>query len=180
MKTEPQKEHLWLHKLLGEWTSEMPAPNDPKDKCSGTESVRKLGDLWVLCEGRGEMPGGGTAHMLMTLGYDSQKKRYVGTWVGSMMTWMWIYEGSLDAAQKVLTLNSEGPQFTPEGTLVEGKLARYRDVIEFKSDDHRLLTSHVLGDDGNWSQFMEAHYRRKEHRADEPEKESDHAIHDLS
>src|SRR5688500_19643938 len=51
--------------------------------------------------------------------------------------------------------------------------ARYRDVIEFKSDDHRLLTSHVLGDDGNWSQFMEAHYRRKEHRADEPEKESD-------
>jgi len=178
MKTEPQKEHLWLHKLLGEWTTEMPAPGDSKEKCTGTESVRKLGDLWVLCEGRGEMPGGGIAHMLMTLGYDTQKKRYVGTWVGSMMTWMWIYEGSLDAAQRVLTLNSEGPQFTPEGNLVEGKLAKYRDVIEFKSDDHRVLTSHVLGEDGKWNQFMEAHYRRKAQAA-EPKRKSEHALHDL-
>jgi hypothetical protein len=24
----------------------------------------------------------------------------------------------------------------------DGKIAKYRDVIEFKSDDHRLLTSH--------------------------------------
>jgi hypothetical protein len=95
-----------------------------------------------------------------------------------MMTWMWIYEGSLDAAQKVLTLNSEGPQFTPEGNVVEGKLAKYRDVIEFKSDDHRVLTSHVLGDDGTWSQFMEAHYRRKEQVA-ESKRKSEHALHDL-
>jgi hypothetical protein len=91
---------------------------------------------------------------------------------------MWIYEGSLDAAQKVLTLNSEGPQFTPEGSLVEGKFAKYRDVIEFKSDDHRVLTSHVLGDDGKWNQFMEAHYRRKEQAA-ERKRKSEHALHDL-
>ena len=29
-----------------------------------------------------------------------------------------------------------------------GKMAQYRDVIEFKSDDHRVMTSHALGDDG--------------------------------
>jgi hypothetical protein len=34
-------------------------------------------------------------------------------------------------------------------------------VIEFKSDDHRVLTSHILGDDGEWHQFMTAHYRRR-------------------
>jgi hypothetical protein len=118
--------------------------------------VRSLGDLWVLCEGSGEMPGGGTATTLMTLGYDPQKARYVGTWVGSMMTFLWMYDGSLDAAQTTLTLESEGPSFT-----AEGKLAKYRDVIELKGDDHRVLTSHVLGDDGTWNSFMTSHYRRK-------------------
>ena len=56
----------------------------------------------------------------------------------------------------MLTLNAEGPSMA-----TEGKMAKYRDVIEFKSDDHRVLTSHMLGDDGEWRQFMTAHYRRK-------------------
>ncbi len=160
MQTEPQKEHVWLKKLLGEWETEASmamGPGEPSQKTTGSETVRTLGDLWVLCEGRGEMPGGGMATMLMTLGYDPQKKRFVGTWVGSMMTWLWVYDGSLDASQKVLTLESDGPDFN-----VEGKLAKYRDVIEFKSDDHRTLTSHLLGDDGKWSApFMTVHYRRR-------------------
>ena len=49
---------------------------------SGTESVRSLGVLWFVTEGRGEIPGGGPATTSMTLGYDTQKKRYVGTWIG--------------------------------------------------------------------------------------------------
>jgi len=159
MRTEPQKEHQWLQKLVGEWTYESEAacePGKPPEKATGSESVRSLGDLWVLCEGRGEMPGGGMATTLMTLGYDPQKRQFAGTWVGSMMTHLWVYDGSLDTAERVLTLNADGPDFT-----VEGKLAKYRDVIEFKSDDHRVLTSHVLSDDGAWHEFMTAHYRRK-------------------
>lgn len=39
-------------------------------------------------------------------------------------------------------------------------MGKYRDVIELVSDDHRTLTSHVLGDDGTWRKFMTAHYRR--------------------
>ena len=61
-----------------------------------------------------------------------------------------------DAAEKVLTLNAEGPSFAGDG-----KLAKYKDAIELKSDDHRVLTSHVLGDDGKWQGFMTANYRRK-------------------
>jgi len=44
---------------------------------------------------------------------------------------------------------------------VEGKIAKYQDVIDFVSDDHRMLTSHVLGEDGKWHPFMTAHYRRR-------------------
>jgi hypothetical protein len=41
-------------------------------------------------------------------------------------------------------------------------MAKYKDVVEFKSDDHRILSSHMLGDDGKWVTFMTAHYRRKQ------------------
>jgi hypothetical protein len=40
-------------------------------------------------------------------------------------------------------------------------MARYKDVIELESDDHRLLRAHVLGDDGDWHHFMTASYRRR-------------------
>lgn len=42
----------------------------------------------------------------------------------------------------------------------EGKTTKYKDVIEFKSDDHRVLTAHALGDDGEWHGFMTTHYYR--------------------
>jgi hypothetical protein len=159
-KSVPQKEHQWLQQLVGEWTSEGEAtmePGKPAERFKGTETVRSLGGLWILGEGEGEMPcDGSTARMLLTLGYDPQRGRFVGTWVGSMMTHLWVYEGTLDAAERVLTLESEGPSMAGEG-----KLDRYRDVIEVKSDDHRVLTSYHQGDDGAWKAFMTNHYRRK-------------------
>ena len=156
-KVEPSNEHRWLAKLVGEWTSEARMSMGAEAQtCRGSESVRTLGDLWVLCEGTGDMPGCGTAKMLMTLGYDPAKRRFVGTWVGSMMTHMWVYDGTLDASQRILTLESEGPSMTGDG-----KIGRYRDVIELKSNDHRTLTSHAQGPDGSWQSFMTAEYRRR-------------------
>lgn len=157
MHVEPQKEHQWLQQLVGEWTFEhaCAAAGPPS---TGTETVRSLGGIWILCDGRFEMPGAGTGLTLMTLGYDPAKKRFVGTFIGSMMTYLWTYEGTL--AGNVLTLDAEGPGYTPEGTPT-GKMARYQDVIEITGDGQRTLTSHCLGDDGKWAQFMKAHYRRK-------------------
>lgn len=159
MEEQPQKEHRWLEKLVGEWTIETEAPVEPgkpPEKFTGTESVRSLGGFWTLSEGKGEMPGGGTATSLMTLGYDPHKKRFVGTFIASMMTYLWVYEGALDAEERALTLDAEGPDMSGEG-----KMARYQDVIEFKSDDHRVLTSRMLRDDGTWQEVVVAHYRRK-------------------
>lgn len=97
---EPQQEHQWLQKLVGEWTYETEAsmgPDQPLEKSTGTESVRSLGGLWVQCEGQGEIPEYGVVTTIMTLGYDPQQQRFVGTWVGSMMTYLWLYDGELDA-----------------------------------------------------------------------------------
>jgi Protein of unknown function (DUF1579) len=159
MNAEPQKEHKWLHRLVGEWTYETEAtmePGKPPEKCGGTERVRSLGGLWILAESQGEMPGGAPATMIMTLGYDPQKKRYVGTWIGSMMTHLWVYDGALDASERVLTLEAEGPDMVSEG-----KMVKYRDVIQLEGDDRRVLTSYMPGEDGTWQRFMTATYRRK-------------------
>jgi hypothetical protein len=158
MKTEPQQEHQWLQQLVGEWTYEAEAtmaPGQPPAKFEGSERVRSLGGLWILAEGQGEMPDCGAATTVLTLGYDQQKQRFVGTWIGSMMTHLWVYDGTLDEAGRVLTLYAEGPDMT-----TEGKMAQYKDVIEFTSEDHRMLTSYMLGEHGEWPRFMTAHYRR--------------------
>jgi hypothetical protein len=158
MKAEPRKEHQWLQQLVGEWTIEeeaMMEPGKPPEKLTGNESVRSLGGLWIVAEGKGEMPGGGMAKTMMILGYDPRKERYVGSWVGSMMTHLWLCDGTLDAVGRVLTLDTEGPMGE------EGKLGKFRDVIEILGDDHRVLTSHMLGDDGKWHEHMRTNYRRK-------------------
>jgi hypothetical protein len=54
----------------------------------------------------------------------------------------------------VLTLEAEGPSMSGEG------MAKYRDVIEFRNDDERLLRSYVLTENGEWHEFMNATYRR--------------------
>jgi hypothetical protein len=158
MDMEPQKEHQWLQKLVGEWTYESEAvegQDQPSEKMTGTERVRSLGGYWVVAEGQGSMPGGETGTTIMTLGYDPQKQRYVGTYIGSMMSTLWVYDGELDANERVLTLASDGPAMDGEG-----KMAKYKDVIEFTSEDHRVFTSHMLGEDGEWHHFMTINYRR--------------------
>jgi hypothetical protein len=156
MKAEPQKEHRWLERLVGEWEYEHEAtmgPGQPPMKSRGTESVRSLG-VWVLCEGKWQMPDGSPATMIITLGYDPAKKRFVGTFIGSMMTNLWLYDGQLEG--NVLTLDAEGPSFTDPN-----KTAKYQDIIEIVSDDHHTLSSQVQADDGQWRRFMTAHYRRR-------------------
>jgi hypothetical protein len=125
-------------------------------KFHGSEVVRSLGGLWILAEGRGEMPEGGTGTSAMTLGYDPQKGRFLGTFIGSMMTHLWIYQGSLDDGRKILTLDTEGPGILGNETT----LAKYQDAVERVSDDHRILRSRFLADDGEWHSFMTAHYHR--------------------
>jgi hypothetical protein len=158
MMAEPQQEHAWLEQLVGKWTyeskAEMGAGQEPCH-AAGSETVRSLGGLWVVGEGSGDMPDGKPATMLITLGYDPDAGVYRGTWIGSMMTHLWVYEGRLDETGKVLTLDATGPSFTEPG-----KTARYQDVITILGPDERLLTSRSLADDGTWHEFMQARYRR--------------------
>ncbi len=156
---EPQEEHMWLQKLIGEWEFEgemMMAPGHPSQKYTGKETVKPLGDLWILAEGRDISPGEGASGTSLTvLGYDTDAKRFIGIFVVSIMTHMWIYHGELDSAGKKLTLDTEGP-----GGKGPDAKAKFKDAIEVVSDDHRILTSRMQSEDGQWHQLVETHYHR--------------------
>ena len=93
-------------------------------------------------------------HSVLTLGYDSAKQKFVGTWVDSMLNHMWHYEGTLDDSGKVLTLMTEGPSFTDPN-----QTAKYKEVLELKDKDHKVFSSHVQVD-GEWVKFVTVEGKR--------------------
>ncbi|MCA9059381.1 MAG: DUF1579 domain-containing protein [Planctomycetaceae bacterium] len=156
---EPRSEHQWLQQLVGEWTFESeccPGPDEPVIRSVGHETVRSLGGLWTVGEGHGDLPGGGACETIMTLGFNPATGQFVGTFIASVMTHLWPYSGTLDETGRILTLDSEGP-----GMADGGSMAKYQDVIEFLNENHRTLTSRMLGPDGEWKTFMQAHYLRR-------------------
>lgn len=155
---KPQQEHEWLQKIVGEWTVEYEGtmgPDQPSTTWHGTESTRSFGGFWVIGEGCVQAPDCEEGRTIITLGYDPRQKRYIGSFIGAMMANMWVYSGTLDAEERVLTLDTEGPNM-----MEEGKISRFQDIMTIVDVDYRVLTSQILGDDGEWHQFMTAHYRR--------------------
>lgn len=156
MHPQPTPDHLWLKKLVGEWTTESECdmgPDKPRETMRGREIVRAVGDLWVVCEGTGSVPGGGTMTSMMTLGFDPAKGVYRGTWIGSPMTHLWVYTATRSG--DVLPLEAEGPDFSDPT-----KTQMYQDVIEFQGDDKRTLTARMPDGNGGWKEFMQSTYIR--------------------
>jgi hypothetical protein len=154
---KPRKEHEWLQQLVGEWETEGEAlvePGKPPVKTKGSESGRSLGAFWVVLENKAEFMGTPFTGIL-SLGFNPEAGKFVGTWIDSMTSTLWTYQGTLDASGKILTLETEGP--SPGDP---GKKSRYREVIEVKEKDHKVLASSVEKD-GAWTTFVTMHYRRK-------------------
>jgi hypothetical protein len=152
MELKVTDEHRWLQKLAGDWKAE-------SDEAVGgmwNETGTRVGDVFIQLDGQGDMPDGTPGRTLMTLGFDPERGKFVGSFAGSMMTHHWVYEGSLDEAKKVLTLDTEGPEWK------NGRMRRFRDIIEFEDDDRRVLRSEMLGEDGSWQEVMRATFVRQD------------------
>lgn len=151
----PVEQHQWLKKFVGEWTTEfqLTSPDGQSMKESGTESVRAVGDFWITSDMRSTFLGDPYAAVL-TLGYDPKKEKYIGTYVDSMTSLLWTYEGTLDEDKKKLTLMTEGE-------MPGGEKVKFRESHEFKSDDHRIFTSEMIGPDGEFMEMLTVHAHRK-------------------
>jgi hypothetical protein len=159
MFEKPQSEHQWLDRFVGEWTAEMEcimAPDQPPDKDTVRVTCRSLGGMWLLIESKGDAPDGGSWCNIMTLGYDPKAGHYTGTFISSMMTYLWVYSGAVDSSGTRLVLDCEGPGFD------QGRTARFEETIEWVSEDHWTFSSKVRQKDGTWRQVMTAHHRPAE------------------
>jgi hypothetical protein len=159
---KPTKEHEWLRQLEGSWAGEIDMLIDPMNpakplekplRSKFTENTTLLGGWWALAAFKGEVMGE-TFEGRGQYGYDAEKKKYVGTWIDSMMPHLWQYEGSLDPSGKVLTLEAMGPDcMNPTAQL------KYRDVHEIVDRDTRRMSSAVQRE-GKWVPMMRAELKR--------------------
>jgi Protein of unknown function (DUF1579) len=153
----PAAGHEWLNQFVGNWEYETEIfmePGKPPVKAKGSETIRSLGGFWIVADGKSEMMGTPFTSVL-TLGFDPQSKKYIGTWVDSMSSTLWKYEGSVDSTGKVLTLESEGPC-----PMKPGQIVKFNEVTEFKNKDERVFTSKMLGDDRNWNTVVRVTSKR--------------------
>lgn len=154
----PTKEHELLKQFAGEWTAvaeTVPAPGEEALKCVGTETAKMVGGYWLVSNGQAEMMGMQTSSVL-SIGYDPNKKKYIGTFLCSMDSTLWTYEGTMDESGKKLTLMTEGPS-----PLDPTQKAVFREVLELKDQDHKSFTSYMKTEDGNWQKFVTVEYERK-------------------
>ncbi len=155
---EPTEQHKWLEKFVGDWESESKGSmgeGQPEMKCTGSMKSRMLGGFWVVSEMKADMMGT-PMNGVQTIGYDVEKKQYIGTWVDSMFGHMWHYKGSVSDDGATLTLEAEGPNF-----MQPGESTLFRDIYEFKSKDHIVATSQMQTADGEWVTFLVGQVTRK-------------------
>lgn len=155
---KPTTQHQWLQRFVGKWDDQVTInmePGKPPMKAKMNETFRSLGGFWVVGEGSGVMMGQRMASNL-TIGYDPAQKKYIGTWIDSNSNYMWRYVGSVDSSGKVLTLMTTGPC-----PMKGGKIVQFKEVTEFKSNNHRVFTSSML-DEGKWTKMLtvDAHRRK--------------------
>jgi uncharacterized protein DUF1579 len=151
---QPGPEHELLKKDVGTWdaTIEMLMPPGPPSK--GTEtSVMGPGGLWLISDFKSEMMGAPFQGHGVT-GWDSSKKKYVGTWVDSMSSGISLSESTYDAAAKTATGSLEGPG--PDGQPMKMKA-----VTQYKDDDTRVFTMFMAGPDGKEAPTMRITYKRR-------------------
>ncbi|MDX2066757.1 MAG: DUF1579 family protein [Fimbriimonadaceae bacterium] len=147
--------HEFLRQFAGDWVSR---PDDVHPE-PVRESAVMIGDMFVQITGKqtsgSENSGGVPMVYQFTLGFDPEKGKVIGTFIGNMMAMMWQYEGDYDADANALVLFAHGPRFDGEpGT------ARYRDTLTLHPDGTRTLESATEQPDGTFHRFMFATYDR--------------------
>jgi hypothetical protein len=158
-KPAPLPQHQWLANMVGTWdfVSTCTGPDGSTFESVGVETVRAVGELWVVAETQAPVHCGEEFHhYIISLGFDPGKNQFVGSFISSHMPMMWHYHGELDASGTAIALDSRGPSMdNPEGE------ADYVDTYRNLGPDERELVSAVTLPDGNKVEFMKTAYRRR-------------------
>ncbi|WP_435008582.1 DUF1579 domain-containing protein [Tundrisphaera lichenicola] len=157
---KPMAEHKILAEDEGTWDATIKSfvagPDAEPMVSKGTEVNTVMpGGLWVLSKFEGSF-GDAKFEGRGQFGYDSAKKKYVGTWIDSMSPSLSILEGTYDA--KTRTMTFEGDGYDPSTkTKYTQKM-----VTTTKEDGKRVFTLYMKFDGGGDEvKFMEVEYTRR-------------------
>jgi hypothetical protein len=113
---EVTEHHKRVLSAVGEWegTITVHMPGMDPQTMPAHETVEAVGPYWAassFAAGEGAMGFTGKS----TLGYDNEKKHYVGTWIDSTTTYLTVMHGEFDAQKNALIMRWKGPNWLGDG-----------------------------------------------------------------
>lgn len=155
---KPNEEHSRLMADVGVWDAEisMVTP-DGKTASTGVEKVEKLGELWTVSNFKYEFMGV-PVQGHGTMGYDPEKKKYVGTWVESGSPYFSTLEGEYDEEKKAIVYKMQGKDEM-------GNDAEYRIITSSQDATHRSFELHAKIGEDEFMKVLDIKYIKREDEA---------------
>ena len=161
---QARKPHDQFKRLVGDWTTEMksffPDPDAPKVTKGRASFKMILGGNFVQQKFFGEVEGKKYEGIGIS-GYDTAKKKYIGTWKDSLNTGIMHTEGTYDV--KSHTLTELGEMSSPSGTMKTKNQTKYIDQNNF------VFTMYMITPDGEQKIFSINYTRAKDDRTKKEE-----------
>lgn len=154
----PGEMHQKLQPFVGNFDCRVRSwmdPNKPPEDSAGTSEAKWIfGDRFIEQTFEGSMMGQAFNGLGYT-GYDNVKKKYVGTWMDSMGTGIYINSGTVDASGKIWTFkgNMDDP--------LTGKAISVDQKLTLTDNDHHTFEMWMAGPDGKKFKTLEIEYSRK-------------------
>jgi Protein of unknown function (DUF1579) len=136
---QPTAEHREIVKAVGAWEGTLTSymPGQPEQTMPAKETIEAIGGFWT--QSRFETSFGGQPYVgTGCVGYDSQTKKYVGTWIDSMSEFFSLMEGEKDAKTGAIVMRYMAPD------MESGKLVPHR--IETVHGTDTYTSSFFMGD----------------------------------
>ncbi len=154
----PGAPHKLLAGMAGSWATKTKGwmdPSKPPMESAGTcEQKMILGGRFLQQEYNGEMMGSPFAGIGVT-GYDNHTKKYVSTWMDSMGTGIYLFEGTASADGKTITQEShyDDPFRGP---------MTWRSVTKIVDKNTHVFEMYGIDKNGKEEKMMEITYTRKQ------------------
>lgn len=153
----PGREHELLERMAGSWstvTKSWSAPGEaPVESIGVCENKMVLGGRFLKQECSGDMMGSEFTGIGFT-GYDNVEKKYVSTWLDSLGTAIYVFEGTADPGGRCFT------QRCSHVDPVRGPM-QWRSVCTVKNDDTMRFVMYGTPVGGKEEKMMEMNYTRK-------------------
>ena len=154
----PGTPHKQLASMAGTWNTKtkswMDPTQPPMESTGACEQVALLGGRFLQQTCTGEMMGSPFTGIGIT-GYDNHTKKYVTTWMDSMGTGIYFFEGTASADGKTITQESryDDP--------IQGPMT-WRGVTKIVNDDSQVFEMYGTSKGGKEMKMMEITYTRKQ------------------